>query len=216
MVPRLTGREPSRAGLPRASGDGPASAYEYVPVVESPPRERGWSLLADDPGRDGGVSPARAGMVPSISVPSMYSFCLPRASGDGPLWRCATGSTPQSPPRERGWSRRTGSPVASSYVSPARAGMVPHPRRLALPYSGLPRASGDGPTLMRPVLNRCQSPPRERGWSLLHGENENLQHVSPARAGMVPAQPTSPPCRQCLPRASGDGPRKAMMMYIQH
>ena len=52
-------------GFPRASGDGPAPVKASVPIMEFPPRERGWSLVAMGRLMTWFVSPARAGMVPA-------------------------------------------------------------------------------------------------------------------------------------------------------
>ena len=74
----------------------------------------------------------------------------------------------------------------TTYVSPARAGMVLGGQWSSSHQDCFPRASGDGPHSRRRLIDVIEFPPRERGWS-----------------------PTWVPCRlPCsgFPRASGDGP----------
>jgi len=113
-----------RLSLPRASGDGPWTGLDADTPLESPPRERGWSLDGILELGHGSVSPARAGMVPSSVQPSSFMRGLPRASGDGPCTTSCFFASKASPPRERGWSRGRFRPVLVRAVSPARAGMV--------------------------------------------------------------------------------------------
>ncbi len=167
MVPTPALTPTPKAGVPRASGDGPQRLRS--PVIRdgcSPrergwsrpgggsapwrgpcsPRERGWSLLRRDHVRPPHVFPARAGMVrpPPTGMPSRAG--VPRASGDGPVVSCPCS--------------------VGGGVFPARAGMVPRSRaRHALPRS-VPRASGDGPCLPRDWRQVRECSPRERGWSL--------------------------------------------------
>ena len=95
-------------------------------------------------------------------------------------------------------------------VSPARAGMVPTEPGFARLRLGFPRASGDGPSGLKQYENAAKFPPRERGWS--HGGRDRNPRsvVSPARAGMVPVNATNASPAASFPRASGDGPLKAV------
>ena len=104
MVPRRKIEPKACERFPRASGDGPYLANGGGWNISFPPRERGWSRPVGIRRREIQVSPARAGMVPLVSVSALASLGFPRASGDGPgdtqhftqyLW---------FPPRERGWS----------------------------------------------------------------------------------------------------------------
>ncbi len=165
MVPARGIQAPPSGRLPRASGDGPWSAFSTPPASASPPRERGWSLFPVVLGCSAAVSPARAGMVPGPKTPAGKAACLPRASGDGPFRESLSNITIQSPPRERGWSPDVDQPGTAQHVSPARAGMVPAWARHPGHCSGLPRASGDGPLGILDAELRARSPPRERGWS---------------------------------------------------
>ena len=132
-------------GAPRASGDGPADQVAALLKQSCSPRERGWSLAQRVVARDGGVLPARAGMVPHRQLAIEVADGAPRASGDGPR-PAGPAPTPCScSPRERGWSRVEHDHSAHVGVLPARAGMVPSGcgRRRRRPSA--PRASGDGP-----------------------------------------------------------------------
>ena len=92
-------------GFPRASGDGPDRGAGISAQCVFPPRERGWSVLATAMEAIAVVSPARAGMVPTL----MNALFSERGF----------------PPRERGWSPRPWPRTCGAGVSPARAGMVP-------------------------------------------------------------------------------------------
>ncbi len=69
-----------------------------------------------------------------------------------------------------------------------------------------PRASGDGPTVLRLAFRLRRCSPRERGWP--HHRPLRLVRVLvlPARAGMAPASVTRGSPIRRAPRASGDGP----------
>ena len=175
-------------------------------MPESPPRVRGWSHAAHDlVGRDG-VSPARAGMVPSPRRPSPRERSLPRACGDGPAAGAGDVLCHAAPPGGRGWSRAVRGQVRPRPVSPARAGMVPRDCRTNSAPPRLPRACGDGPCIFSPLQFFGASPPRVRGWSRLDHEIALVAPVSPARAGMVPRWSPLPCAGRGLPRACGDGP----------
>ena len=172
--------------FPRASGDGPYFIWLRDDAWRFPPRERGWSPKAGNNWNNYRVSPARAGMVPGRTTQAVQPFRFPRASGDGPPAWCFYDMLTQFPPRERGWSQARRSSIWRSWVSPARAGMVPKK------------------AISRHLLKRF--PPRERGWSQFAGVPERGYEVSPARAGMVPVSFACGFDGLGFPRASGDGP----------
>ncbi|GAC61802.1 hypothetical protein GSI01S_23_00010 [Gordonia sihwensis NBRC 108236] len=109
--------------------------------------------------------PARAGMVPPVSVPSDIDRRAPRASGDGPPDPDITTQHRWCSPRERGWSFDGNDPPSLIAVLPARAGMVPKVGPAAVSLACAPRASGDGPdnVIIHGTTSTCS--PRERGWS---------------------------------------------------
>ena len=166
MVPVNATNASPAASFPRASGDGPLKAVcRRMPL---------W------------VSPARAGMVTTTVAAYLRGGGFPRASGDDPIGWNLQRLTPEFPPRERGWSRTRLRSEMTTYVSPARAGMVLGGQWSSSHQDCFPRASGDGPHSRRRLIDVIEFPPRERGWS-----------------------PTWVPCRlPCsgFPRASGDGP----------
>ena len=55
-----------RAGLPRASGDGPARAQDPDFFAMAAPRERGWTLFGFGEGAAELGCPARAGIDPRV------------------------------------------------------------------------------------------------------------------------------------------------------
>ena len=152
------------------------------------------------------VSPARAGMVPKRTRCVTCRSRLPRARGDGPVQRISGSGCSPSPPRARGWSRPWLDDRVMHVVSPARAGMVPLLLGRLREQGRLPRARGDGPGFGFGMFALTGSPPRARGWSRLAERGADRVHVSPARAGMVPAPRSTAPRSTSLPRARGDGP----------
>ena len=173
-------------GFPRASGDGPDRGAGISAQCVFPPRERGWSVLATAMEAIAVVSPARAGMVPTL----MNALFSERGF----------------PPRERGWSPRPWPRTCGAGVSPARAGMVPGCGLPPPRCHRFPRASGDGPWSVHRQFVRRGFPPRERGWFREDAQDLQRQRVSPARAGMVPITGTVTDAADSFPRASGDGP----------
>ena len=89
------------------------------------------------------VFPARAGMILPTSNPLQNRLCIPRESGDDPLWRAINNM--------------------KENVFPARAGMI-----LMNPYFGeysisIPRESGDDPGGNNTPIPEDPYSPRERG-----------------------------------------------------
>ena len=153
-------------------------------------------------------------MVPPATIDQHAAIGFPRASGDGPEDAKALMLAYSFPPRERGWSLVEGGEFDQELVSPARAGMVRGRCGKFPPCPRFPRASGDGPSYHWPMPSRARFPPRERGWSLMSFRVALCCHVSPARAGMVPAGCPALPSVPRFPRASGDGPKVARLRDI--
>ena len=132
-------------GLPRASGDGPASVPVAGTTAWAAPRERGWTLVGDAGGGYPAGCPARAGMDLPLTDRGKVVGGLPRASGDGPRVGDAQPLHSVAAPRERGWTLPVVLPLSDFRGCPARAGMDPLSAAAAVSSSWLPRASGDGP-----------------------------------------------------------------------
>ncbi len=209
MVPEGAIRAKAKKCFPRASGDGPLETVTGKTITVFPPRERGWSPGPQGPKGDTGVSPARAGMVPTGWTASRRPSRFPRASGDGPPIAKKTPRPMTFPPRERGWSLAGPAGRSVHNVSPARAGMVPGGEGNSEQGHRFPRASGDGPRQSRRRHMEAMFPPRERGWSLTMRNVGRTMSVSPARAGMVPRGDAFAHGAAGFPRASGDGPTVA-------
>ena len=88
-----------------------------------PPHVRGWTADFGPGGPDPGVSPACAGMDPSLASSGVRTASFPRMCGDGP--DCTPGSSRmmQFPPHVRGWTSRSVGGTRGLDVSPACAGM---------------------------------------------------------------------------------------------
>ena len=208
MVPSASNAATYASGFPRASGDGPRARFWMEKFPKFPPRERGWSHHWRGEAAHRMVSPARAGMVPTLCNSHVAQSSFPRASGDGPRHSVNLVQLQQFPPRERGWSQNGCDSGCASAVSPARAGMVPRWVTGTRWVTGFPRASGDGPSSSEPPKHPASFPPRERGWSHAAGQLLGERRVSPARAGMVPSMDQEEVRLSRFPRASGDGPEE--------
>ena len=125
MDPGLKFRANVYVGLPRARGDGPATARSPHPRQKASPRTRGWT---------------RAPGVPTTEI-----IRLPRARGDGPPSAAAEVCILSASPRTRGWTPTSRYVAACGHGFPAHAGMDPLLPTSAFGPRGLPRARGDGP-----------------------------------------------------------------------
>ena len=174
--------------------------------TESPPPTRGWTRSRSRSRRRSLVSPAYAGMDPSMRCSKELVLGLPRLRGDGPCRSCPTARCAVSPPPTRGWTLPSVTRWRRCRVSPAYAGMDPC-RHLFAPHGvGLPRLRGDGPGTRPPAPRPRPSPPPTRGWTR-HGEQRaDAGPVSPAYAGMDPPRHDGTRTGLCLPRLRGDGP----------
>ena len=140
VCPARAGIDPARSpttapesGLPRASGDRPATYIAACDPDTSAPRERGSTLRRRHPLLRTPVCPARAGIDPPTATTSSSCARLPRASGDRPDPLPFSLLPDRSAPRERGSTRRQRYHQKCGCVCPARAGIDPCPKRAASP-----------------------------------------------------------------------------------
>ncbi len=171
--------------LPRACGGGPGFGLPWSVRMMSSPRVRGWSCPASPTATARRVFPARAGVVRTPRPTLRRWWRLPRACGGGPWRISATRPFSASSPRVRGWSRAPGELPGSSWVFPARAGVVPTIRRYDSRPDSLPRACGGGPSARIGPPWVARSSPRVRGWSPIAVGVDGRLIVFPARAGVV-------------------------------
>src|SRR5690606_1421194 len=109
---------------------------------------------------------------------------LPRTRGDGPVSADYLLGRETSPPHARGWTSSAAIPRAWMRLSPARAGMDPHPWSRPAPALALPRTRGDGPVGASFGRYQIDSPPHARGWTSVLHDVPRAWNLSPARAGM--------------------------------
>ena len=128
MDPAPTGFTGRRIRFPRTRGDGPAVALRHWFLRTFPPHSRGWTAPLVAPGLVGHVSPALAGMDPQRSWTTGNRRRFPRTRGDGPGWGSDVGQVLEFPPHSRGWTPVRIVRRSIGLVSPALAGMDPHPR----------------------------------------------------------------------------------------
>ena len=182
--PSCSTRRPVR--LPRASGDGPRMPCCSAQRLTAAPRERGWTPCFAQFQEAGFGCPARAGMDPTNPIISASTSWLPRASGDGPARQAGTLDLSAAAPRERGWTRLRRHRLHLGRGYPARVGMDPARGGRDGRGSGLPRASGDGPSRARGPAWLDGAAPRERGCTLRCLLGADQGRGCPARAGMDP------------------------------
>ena len=152
------------------------------------------------------VSPACAGIVPTIDVGFDCEFCFPRVRGDRPQVQCSTRAGRLFPPRARGSSRYRPFGCLTVPVSPACAGIVPHRQYHHWRPWGFPRVRGDRPSKVAVVLDKHVFPPRARGSSLIGEVARQKPAVSPACAGIVHALRLNGEAPDGFPRVRGDRP----------
>ena len=116
---------PSKAGLPRARGDGPGTASARAAGASASPRSRGWTSPRTTNTKVWEGFPALAGMDPSGGGDSAGRTGLPRARGDGPGKLAKSGEGGRASPRSRGWTRRAPGQRRRRGGFPALAGMDP-------------------------------------------------------------------------------------------
>ena len=170
--PRTRGWSPPTCGpantsqaAPRARGDGPRRRSGRRRAGYCSPRTRGWSHDERWHEKRGGLLPAHAGMVLSVSVSSGWTRSAPRARGDGPRTMTLRSVTGRCSPRTRGWSPAQQRAGRLADLLPAHAGMVPDPVRAATQPTPAPRARGDGPGSYALRVATFSCSPRTRGWS---------------------------------------------------
>ncbi|REH30690.1 hypothetical protein BCF44_12348 [Kutzneria buriramensis] len=153
--------------------------------------------------REAACSP-RAGVVRSGGCRRRRPGCALRASAGGPHRGARRRIQALCSPRERGWSRLGDGRCGAENVLPARAGVVPGPRRSARSRSNAPRASGGGPAGASMRLRYAECSPRERGWPLGDDPGARVRLVFPARAGVVGHRAAaSVVAASCSPRERG-------------
>ena len=155
---RPVGVSPARAGMdrkatppkrrltrfPRTRGDGPIQEQPFSHKTEFPPHARGWTRHPLRLRRGAVVSPARAGMDPSVISTVSPSDGFPRTRGDGPALYLAVRAQDRFSPHTRGWTPEHPAIVRDAMVSPARVGMDLRPRRVCPDGGRFPRTRGDG------------------------------------------------------------------------
>ena len=173
--------------LPRLRGDGPEANRERMDRAWSPPPTRGWTPQGHTLSRGEFVSPAYAGMDPGHGLHTDRDLRLPRLRGDGPPTASAIRISQSSPPPTRGWTSYRLFKRIHTTVSPAYAGMDPHPPEDTAMDTSLPRLRGDGPGFEMITQPMGLSPPPTRGWTHVAHRIPHLDCVSPAYAGMDPS-----------------------------
>ena len=192
--------------FPRTRGDGPPGRCGRPWEATFPPHSRGWTPGLDADLRPEHVSPALAGMDPGSARAGSGSRRFPRTRGDGPGIPWLPRWPAWFPPHSRGWTHTPRDGAPRRHVSPALAGMDPHPPGRRTPAPRFPRTRGDGPPASLLEGRRCRFPPHSRGWTPSHRGAGELQGVSPALAGMDPELSSWPLRDPRFPRTRGDGP----------
>ncbi len=196
----------SSVGFPRRRGDGPSRSRSASSRRPFPPQARGWTAASRRGRPVVLVSPAGAGMDPTVTRTRSRPASFPRRRGDGPSTPTLQGGAAMFPPQARGWTCYRSRSRSQTAVSPAGAGMDPLPTVEARNGPGFPRRRGDGPFGDRQPEPRARFPPQARGWT--RSETDQLLRllVSPAGAGMDPHSQRQWVRSPRFPRRRGDGP----------
>ncbi len=194
------------AGLPRPRGDRPPREYRPPLSTLSPPPTRGSTAMRKGAKVDRGVSPAHAGIDPSLTMPRHSRRRLPRPRGDRPPPVASRTACSMSPPPTRGSTGTQASRTTSGRVSPAHAGIDRlRARRRAWP-GRLPRPRGDRPRFFPSTMKPFTSPPPTRGSTRAEPVDCFPNKVSPAHAGIDRHLRRPLRVRGRLPRPRGDRP----------
>ena len=163
LTPQL--KKYNYVGIPRMSGDDPRFRGKNMSHIAYSPHERGWSQTPARKAYGQRVFPAWAGMIPQAKERWKLLDCIPRMSGDDPLFINLFGGFFMYSPHERGWSFFWAVSKHFGYVFPAWAGMILLVPLWWVVLGGIPRMSGDDPK--RACVKNKVSPysPHERGWS---------------------------------------------------
>ena len=192
--------------LPRTRGDRPHLSSCKRSARLSPPHPRGSTHTAQPIFSEKRVSPAPAGIDPTLLIAATLTIRLPRTRGDRP-WGCLIQKLKKaSPPHPRGSTRTFDIVHVKGIVSPAPAGIDLDIERIVIPAECLPRTRGDRPAAEWTQKRRQRSPPHPRGSTLYQQRVMMTQQVSPAPAGIDLDCITIAHTERGLPRTRGDRP----------
>ena len=207
MHPTAARRFAPGSSFPRRRGDAPLPAAFRFSSAQFPPQARGCTWRSRQRLAVARVSPAGAGMHPARRALPARRAGFPRRRGDAPRREPRNRLEEAFPPQARGCTCAVDNPEARCQVSPAGAGMHPHPPTTRPCASCFPRRRGDAPPCDDAPLLRTRFPPQARGCTLLNRAPERVHLVSPAGAGMHPGAPRVRPAWPRFPRRRGDAPR---------
>ena len=152
MDPRGRRRCGCESCFPRRRGDGPLTMWVGRSRCWFPPQARGWTVGGGQTNITIPVSPAGAGMDPTLHLWARSLRGFPRRRGDGPFCHRFSMARNLFPPQARGWTRRKPWSGPSTKVSPVGAGMDPSEGSRQDGLGCFPRRRGDGPHVERPSL----------------------------------------------------------------
>ena len=202
-LPPLRSRGPR---FPRIRGDRPSDIVVELKGRRFPPHTRGSTHqeIRDIVGER--VSPAYAGIDLSLRLGRSSASSFPRIRGDRPAPGVPRFGGAWFPPHTRGSTGRGGQILRRQPVSPAYAGIDRYALYRRAIQARFPRIRGDRPLTCAGTRRWSGFPPHTRGSTW--GELESLQRakVSPAYAGIDPAQSTAADTTASFPRIRGDRP----------
>ncbi len=203
-------------GLPRASGDTPDDLVQSHQVIQAAPRK--WGYTAPSALRRSWLPgcPAQVGIHPRCLVFACGLVRLPRASGDTPARNKACYSASKAAPRKWGYTSPRPSTSGSAMGCPAQVGIHPYTCSGSIPFSRLPRASGDTPLANFQNFGHYAAAPRKWGYTpgtLLDGR---WGGGCPAQVGIHLILSAIIQWELGLPRASGDTPCYCVIFTSSH
>ena len=204
--PRPVRRNRSGCSFPRIRGDRPRARTQGMGEALFPPHTRGSTGETRPLDTHPPVSPAYAGIDPFGRMSSLICTRFPRIRGDRPVADRALADASRFPPHTRGSTVGVSAVGACALVSPAYAGIDRRRSTQSTSQRSFPRIRGDRPDPELFGIIYTMFPPHTRGSTGDPREGLTITHVSPAYAGIDPADAgqARPPYR--FPRIRGDRP----------
>ena len=200
---------------PRAGGEHVAGAAANAPSGGSSPRGRGTRRYSAQAPPRCRFIPARAGNTPSCRSRARRSTVHPRAGGEHEMLSGTAGETTGSSPRGRGTQLVVPDRTVGDRFIPARAGNTSACAARRDAPTVHPRAGGEHPIPVGPVMISRGSSPRGRGTPPVRRRCNLRRRFIPARAGNTRCRSARLDGGPVHPRAGGEHnlPRPSHSMH---
>ena len=151
-----------------------------------------------------GITPAHAGKRCALCRTTWSDRDHPRACGEKSSSASLSKSVKGSPPRMRGKDIYCGTSIGEGGITPAHAGKSQAAEAQSQTAWDHPRACGEKPVPIMPVVNAAGSPPRMRGKVCRHYISFFVSRITPAHAGKSTISSFNQVVNRDHPRACGE------------